>query len=95
MNCLEFTDNLIPYETFLKDVASTVVRMLRNDLHDPEYISQREAYKLFGRRNVERWRKQARVTPIKRPGKLEYRTADLRFLQRSSQDYLVVPEMEM
>jgi hypothetical protein len=42
----------------------------------------------FGRVNVERWRREGKITPYKRPGKLEYRTADLRLLQRQSQDYL-------
>lgn len=89
MNFLEFSDKLIPYDTFLKDIAATVVRMLRSDVNNPEYVSQREAYRIFGRRNVERWRKQAKISPIKRPGKLEYSTAELRFLQRTTQDYLV------
>lgn len=87
MAFLQFLDRLIPYDTFLNDVAARVVRMLKTDLNDPEYISQRKAYEMFGRRNVERWRKQGKVQPCKRPGKLEYRTADLRLLQRTVQDY--------
>ena len=43
---------------------------------------------MFGRGNVERWRKQGKVTAYKRPGKVEYQTADLRLLQRIQQDYL-------
>lgn len=43
---------------------------------------------MFGRGNVERWRKQGKVLAYKRPGKVEYRTADLRLLQRIQQDYL-------
>jgi hypothetical protein len=62
--------------------------MIKNDSKDPEYISQRKAFKTFGRVNVERWRREGKITPYKRPGKLEYRTADLRLLQRQSQDYL-------
>ncbi len=87
MEFLQFLDRLIPYDTFLNDVASRVVKMLKTDSNDPEYVSQRKAYEMFGRRNVERWRKQGKVQPYKRPGKLEYRTADLRFLQRTVQDY--------
>lgn len=84
---IEFLDHLIPYETFLNDIASRVVNMLRSDNQDPEYISQRKAYDMFGRRNVQRWRKQGKIEPCKRPGRLEYTTADLRLLQRMSQDY--------
>ncbi len=87
MEFLQFLDRLIPYDTFLNDVASRVVKMLKTDSNDPEYVSQRKAYEMFGRRNVERWRKQGKVQPFKRPGKLEYRTADLRLLQRTVQDY--------
>lgn len=87
MAFLQFLDHLIPYDTFLNDVAARVVKMLKTDSTDPEYVSQRKAYDMFGRANVERWRKQEKVEPCKRPGKLEYRTADLRFLQRATQDY--------
>lgn len=80
MAFLQFLDHLIPYDTFLNDVAARVVKMLKTDSADPEYVSQRKAYDMFGRANVERWRKQGKVEPCKRPGKLEYRTADLRFL---------------
>lgn len=87
MAFLQFLDHLIPYDTFLNDVAARVVKMLKTDKDDPEYVSQRKAYEMFGRRNVERWRKQGKIEPCKRPGKLEYRTADLRLLQRVKQDY--------
>lgn len=87
MAFLQFLDHLIPYDTFLNDVAARVVKMLKTDSADPEYVSQRKAYDMFGCANVERWRKQGKVEPCKRPGKLEYRTADLRFLQRATQDY--------
>lgn len=88
MALLQFLDHLIPYETFLNDLASRVVALLKNDNDDPEYISQRKAYEIFGRRNIERWRRQGKVEPIKRPGKVEYRTSELRMLQRTVQDYL-------
>lgn len=87
MAFLQFLDHLIPYDTFLNDVAARVVKMLKSDSGDPEFVSQRKAYEMFGRRNVERWRKQGKVEPCKRPGRLEYRTADLRLLQRVTQDY--------
>lgn len=87
MAFLQFLDHLIPYDTFLNDIAARVVKMLKSDKDDPEFISQRKAYEMFGRRNVERWRRQGKVEPCKRPGKLEYRTADLRLLQRVKQDY--------
>ncbi len=80
-------DKSVPYGVFIQDVAAQVVHMLKNDNNDPEYVSQRKAYEIFGRRNIERWRRLGKVSPGKRPGKLEYRTADLRRLQRTQQDY--------
>lgn len=91
MAFMQFFDRLIPYEAFLNDLAARIVKMLKSDHDDPEFISQRKAYELFGRRNVERWKRQGKVVPHKRPGKVEYRTADLRLLQRTVQDYFDSP----
>ena len=88
MTFLHFADKSVPYGVFVKDVAAEVVHLLKKDDADPDYVSQRKAFEMFGRRNVERWRKQGKVSPCKRPGKVEYRTADLRLLQRTQQDYL-------
>lgn len=87
MNLLHFTDRLITYDTFLNDIAARVVCLIKTDADDPDFVSQRKAFEIFGRRNVERWRKQGLVCCFKRPGKVEYRTADLRLLQRRQQDY--------
>lgn len=87
MGFLQFADKSVPYGVFVKDVAAEVVNLLKKDEADPEYISQNRAFAMFGRANVERWRRQGKVSPCKRPGRLEYRTADLRLLQRTQQDY--------
>ena len=87
MHFLQFLDRLIPYDTFLNDLAARIVKYLKSDNADPEFVSQRKAYEMFGRRNVERWKRQGKVVCYKRPGKVEYRTADLRLLQRTVQDY--------
>ena len=87
MKMLEFADRMIPYDRFLSDIANKVVCMIKSDHNDPEFVSQRKAWQIFGRKNVERWRRQGKVTPCKRPGRLEYRTAELRLLQRVEQDY--------
>lgn len=87
MALMQFLDHLVSYETFLNDIASRVVKLLNADKADPEFVSQRKAYEMFGRRNVDRWKRQGKVEVYKRPGRLEYRTADLRLLQRVKQDY--------
>lgn len=87
MLTIDFPDKSVTYDTFVRDVASSVVRMLADTHNDPEMVSQRKAYVMFGRGNVDRWRKQGKITPCKRPGKVEYRTIELRTLQRLQQDY--------
>lgn len=88
MLTIQFQDRLVSYETFLRDLTSRLAKAIREDNADPEYVSQRQAYRMFGRRNVDRWRRNLMVTPHKRPGKVEYATAELRLLQRTQQDYL-------
>lgn len=85
---LDFTDNTVSYRTFLRDLSANIVKMLHDDRNDPEFISTRQAYNIFGRKNVERWRKAGKLHPYVRPGKTEYETAQLRLLQRTEQDYL-------
>lgn len=88
MDFLNFPDKCVRYSTFLNDVAAKVAHMIKQDAKDPEFISQNKAFQMFGRGNVERWRKQGKILAYKRPGKVEYRTADLRLLQRIQQDNL-------
>lgn len=85
---IQFSDKAVSYETFLGDLTARLAKVLKEDNQDAEFISQRKAYKMFGRGNVDRWRKQGKVKPCKRPGSVEYRTAELRLLQRTEQDYL-------
>ena len=85
---MQFADKLVTYETFMTDLTARLARVIKSDAADPEYISQRTAYKMFGRKNVDRWKRNGKIQPYKRPGKIEYRTADLRLLQRTEQDYL-------
>ena len=91
---LQVLDRLIPYDTFLNDLAARIVKMMKADNNDPEFVSQRKAYELFGRRNVERWKRQGKIESYKRPGKVEYRTSDLRLLQRTTQDYFKTPPLK-
>ena len=84
---LQFSDRCVSYAKFVNDVASRVVSLMREEAEKPEFVSQREASRLFGRANVERWRKTGAIEPIKRPGKLEYRYNDLRKQFEAQQDY--------
>lgn len=84
---LDFSDRSIPYDVFLRDVATTVVSMLREQKDEPEFVSKRRAYELFGRANVDRWLRNEEIMPHIRPGKIELKMAELRVLQNREQDY--------
>ena len=82
-----FSDKVVTYDTFMNDLAARITSFLQNDKNEPEMISQRQAYKIFGRGNVDRWRKNGLIHPCVRPGKREDSTRRLRELQRTEQDY--------
>ena len=84
---LQFPDKIVSYDTFMDDLAARIVRKIQRAEADPETVSQRKAYAIFGRANVDRWRREGRIHPCKRPGKVEYCMADLRLLQQTQQDY--------
>lgn len=84
---IAFPDRMVSYRTFIDDLSRRVVEALRESESRPEYVSQREASRLYGRRNVERWRRNGQIEVFKRPGKVEMRTADLVRLKETEQDY--------
>lgn len=84
---IQFADKMVTYETFINDVAARLAAMMKREATLPEYLSQRKAFELFGQGNVLRWRKQGRIEPRKRPGKVEYETARLIELKNTVQDY--------
>lgn len=79
-------DRSVPYSVFLNDLADAVCERMQRK-YEPEYVSQNEAFRRFGRKNVERWRNTGKIEPCKRPGKIEYRMSELRRLKDTKQDY--------
>lgn len=84
---LAFPDKVVTYDIFIRDISARVAALIESDKDDPETVSQRKAYQIFGRGNVDRWNRQGRLSSCKRPGKVEYKMAELRLLQRTEQDY--------
>ena len=80
-------NRMLTYDEFMNDLAARITERLAVRKDDPEMISQRQAYRMFGRANVERWLRQGKLHPHRRPGKVEYRTAELRAQQEKQQDY--------
>jgi hypothetical protein len=89
MLTMNFEDKSVRYETFVEDVARRLLFLLSRQRNDPETVSQNKAFEMFGRGNVERWRRKGMIQPCIRPGKVEYRTAELRALQERVQDYFM------
>lgn len=87
MITLQFPDRMVSYDTFIRDLSASIVKQLKEAADDPDTLSQREAYRIFGRANVERWVKKGQIERHKRPGKVEYFTVELRRLQARTQDY--------
>lgn len=82
---IQFSDRAVPYNVFLNDVADAVAERMTE--YGPEYISQNEAFRRFGRANVKRWRDTGKIEPCKRTQKLEYKVSELERLQDTKQDY--------
>ena len=62
---LVFSDKVVSYDTFMNDLAARLASFLQQDRNEPEMISQRKAYSMFGRGNVDRWRKKGLIHPYK------------------------------
>jgi hypothetical protein len=86
---LEFTDKMVPYDVFVKDLAREIVMQMNEASRRPSgIISQNQAFKYYGAGNVRRWVSKGMIVPLsKRPGKVEYRVSDLDKLQQKLQDY--------
>ena len=77
----------VDLEILVTAVAARLATYMKEDAADPEYTSQRQAFKKFGEANVLRWRDEGKIEPIKRPGILHYKTSELKELSRVKQDY--------
>ena len=84
---IQFPDRMVTYDVFMSDLASRIAEKLLCIREQPEVISQRAAYREYGKANVQRWLRQGKLHPCKRIGKVEYSTAELRMAQFNQQDY--------
>lgn len=90
MLSLVFPDRCVSYDTFINDLSAAIVpKIMAVMSHPGDIVSQRKAYSLFGKANVNRWVRSGLLFPVaKRPGKVEYRYSDLQACQCRVQDYL-------
>jgi hypothetical protein len=87
---LEFINKSVTFEQFV-DVLATKVALRIHQIEKGQLeISQAQAYKLFGRADVERWVKSGKIEPVRiSPGKKRFKLVDLQMLANVQQNYIL------
>ena len=87
---LEFINKSVTFEQIV-DVLATKVALRIHQIEKGQLeISQAQAYKLFGRADVERWVKSGKIEPVRiSPGKKRFKLVDLQMLANVQQNYLL------
>lgn len=87
---LQFTDQTVTLEQFVDMLATKVALRIHQIEKGQLEISQAQAYKLFGRADVERWIRNGKIEPSRiSPGKKRYRLGELQKLASIQQNYLL------
>ena len=79
----------VTYNKIIKDLAYAIDDLQREkNKRPPKVTSRRQAYKTYGKGNVDNWLKQGKLKPYSvRKGKIEYKVIDLLRLHQQLQDY--------
>ena len=87
---LEFINKSVTFEQFV-DVLATKVALRIHQIEKGQLeISQAQAYRMFGRADVDRWVKNGKLKPVRiSPGKKRYRLVDLQELATIQQNYIL------
>lgn len=87
---LEFINKSVTFEQFVDVLATKVALRIHQIEKGKLEISQAQAYKLFGRADVERWVKSGKIEPVRiSPGKKRFKLVDLQMLANVQQNYLL------
>lgn len=87
---LQFVDRTVTFDQFVDSLATKVALRIHQIEKGQLEISQSQAYKLFGRADVERWVKNGKLHPVRiSPGKKRYSLIDLQKLANIQQNYLL------
>ena len=86
----QFLDTTVTYDQFITDLATKIALKMHQVEKGQLEISQAQAYKMFGRADVERWVRSGNLEPVRiSPGKKRYRLIDLQKLASIQQNYLL------
>ena len=87
---LLFADKSVTYTDFIRDLAPELAMKLHQIEKGQLEISQAQAFRMFGRADVERWIKNGKITPCRiSPGKKRYKLVELQKLANVQQNYLL------
>ena len=86
----QFTDLSVTFDQFVDTLATKVALRIHQVEKGQLEVSQAEAFRLFGRADVERWIRNGKLHPVRiSPGKKRYRLVDLQKLANVQQNYLL------
>lgn len=89
-NELIFADKSITYSQFIDELATRLALKIHQVEKGQLEISQAKAFKMFGRGDVERWKKSGALQPSRiSPGIIRYKLIDLQKLANVKQNYLI------
>lgn len=87
---IQFIDKTVTFEQFVDALATKVALRIHQVEKGQLEISQAQAFKFFGRADVERWVKNGKLVPSRiSPGKKRYKLVDLQKLASIQQNYLL------
>lgn len=90
---IQFADKMLTFDTFLSAIRNVVQEEVCKAVGKRPFITQAKAYDKYGRKNVERWKREGKITDFARgrDGKItrhEYRISELDACANKVQDYL-------
>ena len=87
---LQFVDQSVTFEQFVDLLATKVALRMHQVEKGQMEISQAQAYRMFGRADVDRWVKNGKLKPVRiSPGKKRYRLVDLQELASVQQNFIL------
>lgn len=85
-----FADASVTFEQFTNELAVKIALKLYQVQRGELEISQAQAFKMFGRADVERWVKSGKIAPCRiSPGKKRFKLVELQKLASIQQNYLL------
>ena len=87
---LLFSDTTVSYLQFVDDLATKIALRVHQIEKGQLEVSQAQAFRMFGRADVERWIKNGKLMPCRiSPEKKSYKLTDLQQLPTVKQNYIL------